>query len=51
MKTDFAAWEHSTLARFAKEATQHMYEQDQRIAELEADLKMLLNRLRDAYRK
>lgn len=50
VKTDFAAWEHSTLARFAKEATAHMAEQDQRIAELEADIKLLLNELRQMLR-
>jgi len=47
MKTDFAAWEQSTLARFAKEATEHMHEQDQRIAQLEADIKLLLKELRE----
>lgn len=50
-KTDFAAWEQPTLARFAKDAYQHMQEQDQRIAALEADVKMLLERNRELLRR
>lgn len=51
MNTDFAAWEHATLARFAKEAYQHMQEQDARIEALEADVKMLLERNRELMRR
>lgn len=49
--TDFAAWEHSTLAKFAEEATARLVELDQQIAQLETDIKMLLKQLRDVYRK
>lgn len=48
--TNFAAWEHSTLAHFAEEANAKLAEQDQRIAELEADIKLLLNELRQMLR-
>ena len=51
MNTDFAAWEPSTLARFAKEAYDHMQEQDDRIAALEQDIKMLLERNRELLRR
>lgn len=48
---NFAAWEHSTLAKFAEEAAARLVELDDQIARLEADIKMLLKQLRDAYRK
>jgi len=51
MNTDFEAWEPKTLARFAREAYQHMQEQDDRIAALEADIKMLLERNRELLRR
>lgn len=49
--TDFRAWEHSTLARYAEEATAHMAEQKERIEQLEADIKMLLGQLRDLIKR
>lgn len=49
--TDFRAWEQSTLARYAEEATDHMAAQQERIAQLEADIKMLMAQLRELIKR
>lgn len=45
-KPDFAAWHQPTLARFADEAYDTLVEKDLRIAELEKDVKTMLQEVR-----
>lgn len=48
---DFNKWNHDALAEFAKEAAERLAVQDQRIAQLEADLRMMQEAWREALRK